>query len=426
VTDAIARGERLDDGALGLRHDIDAMGLSGRYRRGEIDGATVRHLTLASREKQRQWLALWRDPSARAPTGGNVKHWLFGGQSIPTTAAIFPLDSYQGQIVADLFGEDSYFADAEAFWAAQMAAMGELRDRYLADGWHRVEVLETGTYFQRWQHEKISKSKGGAVYIAVSARGEVEAHEGWLTRKEAGRASGDTSSAEKPARPELSAPLRNYLNLHRHAAVRATLLDHPAAAFRLMVAHAICGSALWSVRVDPQRAHSTAILESVETCASETAFDLKRREVLGLIEADPEALAVTKSMSAGLLTAVFRRLLALSDAEVLAVAAIVMGETLEADGPIIDDLGSHLSVDMASIWTADEAFFDLVRDRRVASAIVAELAGVPAAEANAEAKLKVQKGIIRDCLSGENGRAKVEGWVPRWLKFPEASYLLAT
>lgn len=49
------------------------------YRKGEIDPVTVRHLTLASRPKQQEWLALVRDPDARAPTGGNVKHWLFGG-----------------------------------------------------------------------------------------------------------------------------------------------------------------------------------------------------------------------------------------------------------------------------------------------------------------------------------------------------------
>lgn len=95
----------------------------------------------------------------------------------------------------------------------------------------------------------------------------------------------------------------------------------------------------------------------------------------------------------------------------------------EAGSAITDDLGTQLSVDMAAGWNADEAFFDLVRDRRVLTAILAEVAGEPAAQANAAAKLKVQKAIVRDCLAGENGRAKVEGWVPRWLRFPEASYI---
>jgi ParB family transcriptional regulator, chromosome partitioning protein len=34
----------------------------------------------------------------------------------------------------------------------------------------------------------------------------------------------------------------------------------------------------------------------------------------------------------------------------------------------------------------------------------------------------VKRGIVRDCLTGENGRAKVEGWVPKWMAFPPAAY----
>ncbi|MBN9990895.1 hypothetical protein JND45_16295, partial [Listeria monocytogenes] len=37
---------------------------------------------------------------------------------------------------------------------------------------------------------------------------------------------------------------------------------------------------------------------------------------------------------------------------------------------------------------------------------------------------KVKRQIIRDCLTGANGRAKVEGWVPRWMAFPPAAYTL--
>jgi hypothetical protein len=37
--------------------------------------------------------------------GYQVKQWLFGGQSISTKAALFPLDAYKGHIVTDLFGE---------------------------------------------------------------------------------------------------------------------------------------------------------------------------------------------------------------------------------------------------------------------------------------------------------------------------------
>jgi ParB family chromosome partitioning protein len=49
--------------------------------------------------------------------------------------------------------------------------------------------------------------------------------------------------------------------------------------------------------------------------------------------------------------------------------------------------------------------------------MVAEVAGQQAADANAKATGKVKRQIIAGCLSGTNGRAKVERFVPRWMAF---------
>lgn len=46
--------------------------------------------------------------------------------------------------------------------------------------------------------------------------------------------------------------------------------------------------------------------------------------------------------------------------------------------------------------------------------IVADLAGEIVAAANAGEKTKTLKRIAAEHLAGEGGRAKVEGWVPRW------------
>ncbi|MBV9330204.1 MAG: chromosome partitioning protein ParB, partial [Alphaproteobacteria bacterium] len=261
----------------------------------------------------------------------------------------------------------------------------------------------------------------GKVYILLSQRGEVEILESLISRKEAAKQE-RSEEGTKATRPEITSPLRNYLDLHRHAAVRATLIDHPAAAFRLMLAHAITSAGHWNVQAEPQRSDNPATAESVETSSSETLFDGNRRTVLALLEFDPEAPTV---MGAGRRCdpmTLFQRLLDLTDEEVMAVAAVGMGETLAAGSMVVDSLGLYLSVDMASLWQADEAFFELVRDKQVIAALVAEVAGTGVATANAGETGKVMKGIIRDCLAGENGRQKVESWVPRWLRFPEGSY----
>ena len=391
------------------------------YRQELIDAATVRHLTLATKAQQRDWLALYDSTDSYAPTGHRLKEWLFGGQPIPTTAALFDLAEYAGPIVADLFGEDSYFADTEAFWILQMKAAAAKRDGYLEAGWSAVEVLEPGTYFQRWEYEKRSKSKGGRVYIAVSARGEVEVHEGWLPKKEA-RRSDKGEASPKPSRPEVTSSLQTYIDLHRHAAVRAKLLEHPGVALRLAVAHAITGSGLWSVRVEPQRTDKPAIAESVATSVSETLFDQKRRTVLELLGFDGEAPTVVHGASDAGITEVFGRLLNLSDEDVLSVVAVVMGESLEAGSPVVEAVGLHIGVDMAAVWKANDTFFELIRGKEVLTAMVAEVASPEVADANSGQKGKILKGIIGDCLTGSNGRPKADSWVPAWLRFPAASY----
>ena len=393
------------------------------YRRGEIDAATVKHLTLASKARQRDWLALLDDPDAHCPTGHQLKAWAFGGASIPASAALFDLAAYPGEIVSDLFGDERYFADAGLFWTAQTAAIEAKADAYREAGWVEVVVLPTGEPFHTWEHERTPKRKGGKVFITVGSRGDVAIHEGYLTCKEARRRDSGDAPAGKPVRPELCSALQNYVDLHRHAAVRAAVASQPSLALRLMVAHVIAGSSLWRVSVEPQRAAGDAIAESVETSASEAAFDRRRRGVLAMLGFDPEAPTVTGGYDGDHgIAGLFARLLSLSDAAIGDVLAIVMAETLEAGSALIETLGTHLGIEMAALWQADVALLDLIRDRELLDGMLVEVAKEDTAAANAGATGKVQRRIIRDCLTGENGRAKVEGWVPRWMRFPPSAY----
>lgn len=396
--------------------------IRGFYRKGDVDAATVRHLTLASKARQRDWLALLDDPAVHCPTGHQLKAWLFGGASIPVSGALFDVAEYPGEIVSDLFGDERWFADSASFWTAQNAAIESKAESYREAGWREVVVLPTGETFQHWEHERCPKRKGGKVFVAVSSRGEVMAHEGYVSRAEARKLElGD--ALVKPVRPETSAPLQNYVDLHRHAAVRADLISQPSVALRLMVAHAIVGSPLWDVRIEAQRASSDAIAESVENCASEARFDEKRRAVLALLSFDPETPTVRGGYDGDHgIAGLFVRLLQLPDPAVLDVAAIVMGETLEAGSPLIEVLGPLLGTDITKVWQADDALLDLIRDREVIGCVLADVAGATVASANEAATGKVKRKIVRDCLNGENGRAKVEGWVPKWMAFPPAAY----
>lgn len=391
------------------------------YRAEKIDAATVRHLTLASKARQREWLALLDDKTARAPTGQQLKAWLFGGASIPTGAALFDVAAYPGEVVADLFGDGGYFGCADAFWTAQNEAIDQRAEAYRKQGWE-VEVLPQDEPFHSWEHQRCPKKKGGKVFVAVTSRGEVTFHEGYISLKDARRRERGVD-APTPVRPEVSTAIQNYVDLHRHAAVRASLAAQPGLALRVTLAHAIAGSPLWNVRIEPQRAASDAIAESVENSASEAAFDQRRRAMLNVLGFDPDTPTVTGGYdgdhgAAGLLA----RLVALPDAAVMDALAVVMAETLDAASPVIELLGQLLATDMAMIGRADDVLLDLIRDREVLGAVLAEVAGAQAAAANAAATGKIKRQIVRDCLTGRNGRSKVEGWTPRWMAFPPAAY----
>jgi ParB family chromosome partitioning protein len=401
------------------------------YRDGDIDAETVRHLTLASKAQQKDWLALFENEEEAEPRGSQLKQWLFGGQTISTKVALFPLDQYPGQIVTDLFGEDGYFADADMFWTLQNEVIAAKREAYLALRWSGVEVLDIGKRFCDWEHEKTPKKKGGKVFITVSHRGEVECHEGWRSRQEArrtrsgGNETGNESGAApiKSARPEVTSALNTYIDLHRHTAVRAALLTHPGAALRLMVAHAIAGSGHWDVKPEPQRAGGEAIKASLAQASAQAPFAASRAACLALLDREVDDPSVTDGNGDAYQTvAVFARLLTLSDDEVMRILTFVMAETLAAGSAVVEAVGVHLKVDTATVWRPDECFFDLIRDKQVANAMLADVAGQGVADGNVAEKVKVQKQIVRDCLAGANGREKVERWLPGWLAFPVRTY----
>ncbi len=397
------------------------------YRKERIDAATVRHLTMASKSQQKAWLALADDENAYLPTGHQLKSWLFGGQSIPVKHALFDVEANGLATIADLFGEDRYVADADAFWTAQNAEIEARRAAYVEQGWADAIIVPPSDHFSTWEYEKAGKRKGGGVYIDVRATGEVIVHEGYVSGKEARRIAkaegSENGTGQKAARPEVTSTMQTYLDLHRHAAVRAALTGHPAIALRLMVAHAIGGSHLWRVTPEPQSTRNDDVRDSLDNSKAEADFDERRRAVLTVLGFSAEEPTVTGGNGDDYgVVGIFQRLLDLPDAVVMEVIAIVMGETLASGSAAVEAVGMEIGVDMARCWQADDAFFELIRDREVLTRIVAEVAGETVASANAGEKTKTLKRIVRDHLDGTNGRERRENWVPRWMASPPAAY----
>jgi ParB family chromosome partitioning protein len=212
--------------------------------------------------------------------------------------------------------------------------------------------------------------------------------------------------------------LENYVDLHRHLAVRQALIAHPQAAFRLAVAHMAASSGNWNVKRDPQTTRNPAIRASIEGSTAEATFATEEQAVFALLgwtrEEDEDEAFIVRRQTAD----VFAQLETLGDDAVMRVAAFFMARSLQSGSDVVEEVGTRLAVDARATWQPDDAFFDLIRDRTTVNAIVSDVAGEAIAKANVAEKTKTQKQIVRDCLAGINGRAKVTGWLPGWLDFP--------
>lgn len=394
------------------------------FRRYKIGDDTLRALTLAGKSQQKAWLKRFNDPNDYAPQGRALRNWLLGGEQIATNVALFGVADYPDGIVSDLFGEESYFANSTSFWGMQKDAIAKAVDEYRARGWADVVLLDKGAYWPSYDYRKAPKKQGGKVYVGLSHDGEVTFHEGYLPHKELrGKSDADTSreASGEIIRPELTKAALNYVDLHRHAAVRSSLLDNPDIALRLMLAHAIAGSSLWRVQAESQRAEKPETASSLAASEAQRVFDAERARVLALLGFEEDAGQVVSYGCNLDIETIFEKLLTLDEEGVRRINAFVMAESLASGTALIDRLGQLIGTDLADKWEADDAFLDLVRDREVLLAILADIGGEVVSVGHKDSTAKIIRSVIRQYASGD-GRPKVQGWVPPYMSFPARGY----
>ncbi|WP_417729066.1 ParB/RepB/Spo0J family partition protein [Roseovarius sp.] len=396
----------------------------GLYEDEAVTSDTMRALTLATKGQQKAWLKRFRDPADHAPIGRQLRLWLLGGAQISTSAALFDVADYKGVIVTDLFGEDSYFADATAFWSLQNAEIAAKSEAYIAAGWSDVVVLDPANHWPEYEYRKASKKKGGRVYVAVTHSGEVEFHEGYLPEKELrAKEASEKASQEAASAPKLKAEFTkaasNYCNLHKHAAVQDALVSHTGISLRLSVAHMIGRSHLWSIRTESGRADKPETKASVEKSSSRKAFETSKAEAMDLLGIDEEERpehVVDQSWQGKSVDEIFAKLCEMPDSDVLKLMAVAMAETLEAGTALVDVLGVMMNINMSERWSADDAFLDLITSKATLLSMLKDIAGPDTADAHKDSKAKVIRSVIRQFALGD-GREKVDGWVPSLMHF---------
>lgn len=389
------------------------------YANDKIDRQTIRALTLATKAQQTEWLRLHNTKGECAPYGQSCKAWVTGGSVITTDNALFDLADYEGEVIADLFGDHSVFANPDAFWAAQSAAISIRIEAYKEAGWADIYVMERGQYFQSWEHEKRARTKGGKVFVEIRHDGAVNFHEGYVTKAEARRLSrtdsGDGETASQ-ARPEMTKAMTDYLSQHRRGAACASLIAHPAIALRLMVAHALVGSDLWAVRSHRFHSNNEGIEASLSISRAAKEIDAERKSVAEILCANGIE-SVRHNGDDYHLCELLVALLGMSDEEVLRVLTSAMVDSIAAGGAVVEVLAVATETDMSAYWKPDEVFFDLLRDKRAINGMISDIASPDVAKANLTETAKVQKQLLVNRILGE-GCPPNPDWRPGWMQVP--------
>ena len=399
------------------------------YTNQQIDAASIRVLTMATEEQQADWLALFNSDDY-CPTGQQLKAWLTGGGVITTDKALFDVREYDGTILTDLFGEHGQFADVEHFWDAQNAAIAEAVESYKAEGWKEVILGERGHYFPRYDYVSHPKDQGGRVYGEIRDSGEVTFYEGYITDSEAQKirralsnGEAETGKAAPTSKPEMSGPMAEYMNLHRHSIVRAELIKRPDLALRLTVAHMICGARHWKVERDEQRTRKEDTRASLESSKAEALLAEERKAVFELLGLEGEHPQIYhRYQSAYDLCEIFARLLTLEDADILRIQTFCLCETLAVDSSEVEAIGILTKPDFGSYWSPDDAFFSLLRDKPTINKMVEDIAGKSCAKASLSDTAKQQKQIIRNRMAGHGVAEASPDWLPKWAAFPAKPY----
>jgi len=401
------------------------------YESDDIRRNTVEALTLATPEQQIKWLALFKSEEDYAPQGGNLKEWLTGGAQIETSAALFELDGFEGTIITDLFGDTDYFADPEQFWPLQNAEIATLKDMWGEAGWNEVVILERGAYFDSYEHGHRSMEQGGKIYVRIGHDGSVKPYIGYLPKSDIKKIDNilglNTESATQKAnqKPEMSGPMKQYIALHRHGAIRSELLKHPQVALRLTVAHMLTGGSNFKVSPQGTRNRKENVTESVAASAGAIAFETERAAIYALLDVEKAIGAFGGGaccLTSGETHEIFAKLLDLSEADVMRIMTFAMCESLSATEAIVEAITYAVPVNMTALWSPDDTFFELLRDKAMINVMVKDIAGKSAADANLTETGKVQKAIIREALEGTGTRKHCPDWRPKWMQVPPSHY----
>ncbi|HEV7371245.1 ParB/RepB/Spo0J family partition protein [Arenibaculum sp.] len=216
------------------RHVQQRLALVGRLsdaaqdalRDGKITFTQARVLTMAPVNKQAE---LVKDAAeGRYPTADSLRAYILLS-AVPVSRAIFPLDSYAGEIIENPETGTKYFASKNAFLDAQKTA-AQAKVDVLRQEWKWAQLVEWFSSYDYEDQRSTDRSAAGCVVVFDRWEGKVRIEEGVVLRdrsaEQARRAEDDAQrEAKQKAHDAFKLQLLRHMGEEPATMMRLVLLD---------------------------------------------------------------------------------------------------------------------------------------------------------------------------------------------------------
>lgn len=373
--------------------------------KGDIDDDALRFLAICPAVKVKQWMAAYRTGDYPSSVW-QLKRVLTGGDKlIETSVALFDVEDSGLATISDLFGGNTYFADAAAFWEKQQEAANNHIDVLREKGWE-VEVLDG--WFHAYEYEKTSKQDGGKVFIENDG-GIVKFHKGYVSKeslRKKAAASADRGTVEASEKAEVTQKMNEYLRGYMTKAVQAEVASDGELALRVALLLLIGNGGTVA------EYHSTD-LERIDEQLSAGELGSSPAALILAEHADVAAGYLgdhLKSRFGGNETDLVNLVMAMDIRDVQAVIGSVVAARLTPDS-LSMALYQQVSPKMADYWSAnrDGAFFNHVSNKKWLLSILASLDAEKAAEVESQKVALVREALLQAASSETD-------WLPAYFQ----------
>ncbi|MCU7846944.1 MAG: ParB/RepB/Spo0J family partition protein [Candidatus Thiodiazotropha sp. (ex Lucinoma kastoroae)] len=211
-------------------------------RNGRINLSVAQALTLGTHDQQKRLI----EQGLENRDAEDVRY-ILTDEKIAISKAIFDTKIYKSNITFDLFADEneSYFDDREEFFTLQDKAVEELKTQKENEGYSPVEICNE-SYFGSYQYRGASGDEKGGCVIHYSPYGDVNIHEGIVSRDLDKNTIAEIADRQKAT---YSQPMCEYFAMHKSIALQSALLANPRKAKEIAVVQLITAGT-WQSKIN--------------------------------------------------------------------------------------------------------------------------------------------------------------------------------